>query len=94
MTHRPDPTPIANPRFVRRMGAGKHKGKYEHGYVLLGETREKDKYVRVGIVGTYEEAANAENFEPAAPHNPAAGGTYYENLHSRNQGNHYRANRG
>ena len=90
MTRRPDPTPVANPRFVRRTP----KGKYEHGYVLLGETREKDKYVRVGIVGTYEEAANAENFEPAVPHNPTAGGTYYENLHSRNQGNHYRTNRG
>ena len=90
MTHRPDPTPVAPPRFVRLTP----KGKYEHGYVLLGETRDKDKYVRVGVVGTYEEAANAENFEPAVPHNSTSGGTYYENLHSRNQGNHYRANRG
>ena len=89
MTHRLAPYTPPPVKYVRRT-----KDKYEFGIVLLGETRDKDKYVRTGIVGTYEEAANAENFEPAAPHNPAGGGTYYENLHSRNQGNHYRANRG
>lgn len=72
-------------KFVRRTTSGK----YEHGHIMLGETRDKDKYVRTSVVKTYDEAANAQHFEPAVEHKHGANGmTYYEGLHSRNQGHH------
>ena len=82
----PEQTPLSAPpvKYVRRIKGGK----YEYGHVKVGLTRDLDKYVPVGIVGTYEAAANAQHFEPAAPHTATSGGTYYEDLHSRNQGKH------
>ena len=75
-------------KYIRRTASGK----YEHGHVILGITRDEDKYVKTGIVGTYEAAANASKFEPVVPHNSTSGGTYYEDLHhSRNQGHHSRS---
>ena len=86
--------PPKNPfgvKFVRRTEGGK----YEHGHAVLGSTRKDDKYVRTGVVDTYDEAANASNFEPAVEHKPAGGATFYElPAHTRNQGNHSRTYRG
>ena len=67
--------------FVRRLP----DGKYEHGHILLGLTRSDDEYVRIGLVGSYDAAANAAKFEPAAKHNPGSN-TFYGSLHSRNFG--------
>ena len=87
MTHRPAPYTPPPVKYVRRT-----KGKYEFGIVLLGETRDKDKYVKHGIVGTYEEAANASEFEPAVKHSNT-GAAYYdlENVRCRDYGNRSQA---
>ena len=87
MTHRLAPYTPPPVKYVRR-----EKGKYEFGIVLLGETRDKDKYVRTGIVGTYEEAANASEFEPSVKHS-TKGATYYdlENVRCRDYGNRSQA---
>lgn len=66
MTHRAAVQERQPPKFVRRIQGGK----YEYGIVVLGDTRPADKYVRVGVVGTYEEAANASQFAPAVAHAP------------------------
>lgn len=80
--------PPANPfgvKFVRRT----EDGRYEHGHVVLGDTRKSDQYVRTGVVGTYDEAANASNFAPAVKHTASGGNTFYElPEHTRNHGNH------
>ena len=87
MTHRLAPYTPPPVKYVRRT-----KGKYEFGIVLLGETRDKDKYVKHGIVGTYEEAANASEFEPAVKHSNT-GAAYYdlENVRCRDYGNRSQA---
>ena len=78
----PDPLSVSSVKYVRRIQGGH----YEYGHVVLGITRDLDKYIRQGVVGTYDAAANAHHFEPAVEHTATSGGTYYEDLHRRNHG--------